>query len=1698
MFEPEDYTVGWICALPLEMAAARGMLDDVHPGLTHKDPDDSNSYILGEVHGHNIVIACLPAGVYGTTPAATVANNLLRTFKSIRFGLLVGIGGGAPSTEHDIRLGDVVISEPYKTLGGIVQHDRGKILPQGGFERTGSHTAPPTLLLSALSCLKATHMSTDSRVPEFLAQLVDKSPKRMKSKFKHQGASNDRLYQADYDHVDPENPRCDSCDATKIVCRADRDDDDPFFHYGIIASGNQLIKDGRTRQSLSRQYGALCFEMEAAGLYNFPCLVIRGICDYADSHKNKIWQEYAAATAAAFTKELLLYVAPEQVIKERKLITELISTVKQSHETAKKHLAEQKSVKAMLKSQPLDLCIVHNARYDSEDVRSSPKCESGTRIRILGIIEQWANHDLNQPLLWLVSPAGVGKSTIARSAIDILETDKHSVAGYFFKRGEQDRNDTNRIFSTIATQIADNILPFRECLRKSLEGLGKDALEKFNLEKQFKKLLWQPLGALQLEKRSHLRLVIVIDALDECERPEHLQRILQLLSKLCTISIVHTRVLITSRPAPDIIEAFEPHTKTKTVQILQLHREYSEETKKDIRKFLETRFQDIGCKRSVQKQPWPTAEQLDRLVQLSITPEPLFIYAATLCRFVSDKQRGPIRQLNIWLEQGGESQLQQIYTPILDQAFSDFDQQEFHQKLQFLASIVLLARPLSAKCIARILKMDLDDISWWIPRLYAVLHVPPGLERPIELLHKSFSDFLITDSETNKYRIDTAEMHFQLAEKCIQLMKIELKQDICNLQEPGTARKSVDDDRLNRFIPTDLQYACVYWFYHLECSGRPLNNFIYDFLYDHLLHWIEVLTLLGQLAEGVTVLGSLLEASKVRYLYLHYFLSLLFQSVDAMDQAIVHFLKDSNRVMSFFGSIIDRHPLQIYGSLLFFCPVARKVRQLFWHQRIPMGGKIQGIEPDWNACVQYIERSLGQPEHVVFSPNGHLFAVALEKEATDEPWEDEQRVELRSTITGTSMHIHETSGDPIRALVFSTDGNLLAIAHSHGNIRILTVKTGQVELICTSQGGGIEAIGFLPGSHLVVSLSNDGRIWCWERLGGTYQEKYCSFDALGKALNLVGNIHGATFSPCVKFLAFRQSWVKIKVYDVKTGEKLLMLHCDPYPTCFAFSADSRFLAVAYDHKLAIWDLAEGSEKLLITSPEKSRVVAFSPNGRFLASGTYSKTRLWDLETGACNAIFTNCFGMIQMIDTLALAFSPDSQLLANPQQLWDVTLELQEDRSDRHRARIATLAWSPCGQLLASASDDKTIQIWDAVTGIRRRVLEGHTSSVDDLLFSPDGDCLASASSDGTLRIWNMSSGALQKTIVGEWGSICRVAYSADGHMAASQSSLPGHKIKIWKVETGRHLRTFRIPKKFIYRDRRMNDVRLLTLSPNGCLMAVSTYTASLLCWDTATGKALMQNTSIGPVSNIVFSPDSQLIAVHSGFDISLWRVTEASCLHTLHPGGRLLVFSSDSRLLISAEENVNVWDTATGVVRYTFKSSQMSRPDALAISPDDRMIAVASRHSSVEVWDIGSNSKQCLTLAQEENITSLVFSSDSTILAATMPGSGIWLRHISSGSRISTISCSGKCVQNVDFVSHEIVVTVSDYVSPQFFNVWDDMAPRLHTYRIPRTCTDESLDEGLDTRLSVIGDWITQGSEKILWMKSREELADLAESQVV
>lgn len=293
--------VALICALDVEMATAKVMLDEIYESLP-QSLTDHNVYTLGKIGNHNTVVVCLPSGVYGKVEAATTVSHMKSSFPNIEFGLMVGIGEGVPGQNSDIRLGDVVVSKPTSTSGGVVQYDYGKPLSNGRFNRTGSLNKPPQVLLKAISQVKSDYMTGKKLPSDILLHTTQKNPK-INETFSRPHL--DLLFESDYTHEN-ENANCSTCDQNRLVKRSQRTSHDSFAHYGIIASADQVMKDASVRDSIADVHEILCFEMEAAGIMDeLPSLVIRGICDYCDSHKNKVWQPYEALTAAAYSKALL-------------------------------------------------------------------------------------------------------------------------------------------------------------------------------------------------------------------------------------------------------------------------------------------------------------------------------------------------------------------------------------------------------------------------------------------------------------------------------------------------------------------------------------------------------------------------------------------------------------------------------------------------------------------------------------------------------------------------------------------------------------------------------------------------------------------------------------------------------------------------------------------------------------------------------------------------------------------------------------------------------------------------------------------------------------------------------------------------------------------------------------------------------------------------------------------------------------------------------------------------------------------------------------------------------------------------------------------------------------------------------------------------------------------------------------------------
>lgn len=319
----EDYHVAWIAPVSnLELLPARLMLDEKHDTPDYDTNYDDNIYTCGSMVGHNVVIASCPPGLIGNVNAGHVAGFMFKTFANIRMALLVGIGGGVPRAPNsdrrtpDLHLGDVVVGWPGDGKPACVYYDFGKKHTDGRFEMLGTINRPDRVLLNALGALEIDHLMNESSFQEHRERLL---AWKGKTKFAFPGLDEDLLFRADYKHDQESMEGCASCDTSKLVERPARTEADAagfMFHRGRVATGNAVVRTGIERDEISaRCGGVMCIEMEAAGVdASRPCLVVRGISDYADSHKNDAWQPYAAGNAAVFCRELLRKIPPSKVL----------------------------------------------------------------------------------------------------------------------------------------------------------------------------------------------------------------------------------------------------------------------------------------------------------------------------------------------------------------------------------------------------------------------------------------------------------------------------------------------------------------------------------------------------------------------------------------------------------------------------------------------------------------------------------------------------------------------------------------------------------------------------------------------------------------------------------------------------------------------------------------------------------------------------------------------------------------------------------------------------------------------------------------------------------------------------------------------------------------------------------------------------------------------------------------------------------------------------------------------------------------------------------------------------------------------------------------------------------------------------------------------------------------------------------------
>ncbi|KAL6828193.1 ankyrin repeat-containing domain protein [Trichoderma camerunense] len=561
-FSHKDYSVGWICALPKERAAAHAMLDREHDSLSQPG-HDHNTYTLGSIGNHNIVIACLPSGEIGNNAAANIVTQMINTFPSIKFGLMVGIGGGIPAR---VRLGDIVVSKPSGSFPGVVQWDLGKS-EKLGFKRTGALDRPPRILLTALAKLEASHDMHDSQIPNYLRDMAKNYPKLV-GKYTWSPRLRDPMLEPDISEANaslwgsvfvlifqillalyrllsglqkPVKKNMPSMSDEKSIYGEPRDIN---IHYGLIASGNQVVKDRIIRDRINQSLGGevLCIEMEAAGLMNnFPCIIIRGICDYADEKKNKDWQEYAAALAAGFTKELLQHVRSADVDSERP-----VKDILQKVEEGVLHIEQ-----LMDKSEVTKIVDwLTTANYGQQHDKYSETHKKGTSLWILETDEfqNWLNNS-KQKLLCQGMP-GAGKTIMTSVVVDHLtktfKGDSDIGMAYIYCTFKQPKSEqtTRSLLSSVLKQLAGG----RETFPATTRSLYEQHKAKQTHASQ-EELITDLKAVIELYSSAF----IIIDALDECDLNAMHGFISELfmLQKHCNVNI-----FATSRFIPEITEWF--------------------------------------------------------------------------------------------------------------------------------------------------------------------------------------------------------------------------------------------------------------------------------------------------------------------------------------------------------------------------------------------------------------------------------------------------------------------------------------------------------------------------------------------------------------------------------------------------------------------------------------------------------------------------------------------------------------------------------------------------------------------------------------------------------------------------------------------------------------------------------------------------------------------------------------------------------------------------------------------------------------------------------------------------------------------------------------------------------------------------------------------------------------------------------------
>ena len=469
--------------------------------------------------------------------------------------------------------------------------------------------------------------------------------------------------------------------------------------------------------------------------------------------------------------------------------------------------------------------------------------------------------------------AGTGKSTIARTLANKFKSQKTLGGSFFFSRGSGEANNAVNFVGTLAYHLANTSPQLKECICEAVSTHSDSTRQ--GLRNQWKNLIIGPLSMIKIKGRPTLNLVI--DALDECDSDDDIRLLLQLFVEVKDLNNINLGIFVTSRREVAIRPGFKdmPEIIHHNLDLRDIPRQIVEH---DISMLLEHELGRISSQHKLHD--WPSEDDIRSLVQKA---DCLFIYAATACRFIGDKDWIPTERLSEIIQgdsAGGgiTAQLDEMYMQVLRCSLIKGRREGDVAKLcdrfkRIVGSIVVLFNELSVSELAKLLSLPVGKVNVSLGTLHSVLNIPDNLESPIRLLHPSFHDFLLDETrcEDKRFLLEEVLMHGNLVMNCLKTISAALKRNSCRLPTPGSSPQDVQSETLNKQLPKHVQYACQYWVDHLAGTkpdsraqlGLRDDGEIHIFFREDFLHWLEAMSLMGKMSQGVLMITRLANMTEV-------------------------------------------------------------------------------------------------------------------------------------------------------------------------------------------------------------------------------------------------------------------------------------------------------------------------------------------------------------------------------------------------------------------------------------------------------------------------------------------------------------------------------------------------------------------------------------------------------------------------------------------------------------------------------------------------------------------------------------------------------------------------------------------------------------------------------------------------------------------